>query len=687
MRKPVSLSRYLVGNFALLLVPLLMASALSLWTIALQARRSFVDLASLSSSLVSSRFEEFFARPEEAATQIVAILEHRDLYPRSRLSEYLAGALAGFPYIDRLQVVGADNRVLAVVPADPSLLGMSRAGELVYEAVRRSQGLAWSESYISTSANRPALTFGRRAGDETLLCDLNLEWVADYARSLAVYAAPGVEVRVTDGNGVYLSNVDRDAVSRRERMPDFMRLRLRAGQHDLGTVREGNKNWLVSSARIGLPNWYVFVLYPESAFAGSLRTGYLELLLLFAIVALFGLLFWRRRFARVSVALAAISAETEKVSAGDYGEIGKLGSGFVEFLRIGESLSAMVSAIGGRERILLDRERGFRETLERIDLAAVGVDGEGRIRFANQFLLSATGYTREELEGRAIGTILASGPNGCPFDRLLSGREALSLERCALRTRGGGQRLVDWSIVRNLDADGSESGATGIGHDVTDVVRQQELVATSLREKEALLREVHHRVKNNLQVILSLLHLQETDSADPETARALGLSADRILSIALVHETIYGSEDFADLDFGDYASTLASQILSRPETRHIRLDLDLDTLRLDLIDAVPSGLFVNEAMRFILERIEKPEAGRREVIRLSIRKDEGRAFLSLSCPCHRSSAAAFIKAREADELLLRALAEQLHGKFSLNFGEGIAIDLVFRPRFAALHSR
>ena len=683
MRGPISLSRYLAGSIAFFIAPLILASGLSLWSIDMQARRSFARLSLLSSSLVSSRFDEFFARPREAAYRLTAILGQPDLYPRSRLPRYLEEVLAEYPFLDRVQVLGADDRVAAVAPADPGMIGISRKGELVYEEIKDSKGLRWSDSYISALNNEPALTFGLRAGSETLLCDLNLDWVGDFSAAVHVPSDPEVEVRITDRKGFYVSNLDRDRVGRRERMPTFVYLKAHAGEQTIQTLREGGVDWLVSTSRISDPDWYAFVLYPGSVFSESLILGYAQLLAFLIVLGLVGLILWRRRFARVSGALAAISSAAESISRGNYGELAEFGAGFAEFGRVAVSLNAMVSAIGRRERVLVDRERGFRETLERIELAAIGVDGQGIIRFVNPFFMAVSGFGPAELEGRRIVDIMVSGPMGCPFSRLLAGERILSLERYELRTRAGERRLIDWSIVRTLDSEGRAAGAMGIGHDVTEMVRQQELVANSLLEKEILLREVHHRVKNNLQIILSLLRLQEDETREPSVIRALGISADRILSIALVHETIYGSEDFADLDFGKYALNLATKIVDRQGEGRIRLETDLEILRLDLFDSVPCGLFVGEAIRQLVDRVRNESGSPPGAICLSVRRMRGEAFVTLSCSRGQGGASeefGILTPHFEDEALILALAEQLHGKLSIRAKKDFIIELSFRPR-------
>jgi two-component sensor histidine kinase len=117
-----------------------------------------------------------------------------------------------------------------------------------------------------------------------------------------------------------------------------------------------------------------------------------------------------------------------------------------------------------------------------------------------------------------------------------------------------------------------------------------------LSEKETLLKEIHHRVKNNLNVIVSLLRLQEDHVDDVESARvAFRESRNRIFSMALVHEALYQSENLAEIELDGYLRDLLEQ-LRENAPHHLRISyrLDLVPLKLDVARAVPCGIIVNE---------------------------------------------------------------------------------------------
>jgi two-component sensor histidine kinase len=132
--------------------------------------------------------------------------------------------------------------------------------------------------------------------------------------------------------------------------------------------------------------------------------------------------------------------------------------------------------------------------------------------------------------------------------------------------------------------------------DITERKRADRRLEASLREKEILLREVYHRVKNNLQVISSLLNLQSGSITDAGTLRLIRETQDRVRSMALVHEKLYRAEDLSRIDFADYARHLAAMLARsyRTEPAAVRLQFEMEDVRLNLDTSVPCGLILNE---------------------------------------------------------------------------------------------
>jgi PAS domain S-box-containing protein len=152
--------------------------------------------------------------------------------------------------------------------------------------------------------------------------------------------------------------------------------------------------------------------------------------------------------------------------------------------------------------------------------------------------------------------------------------------------------------VQSRDADGRPLRMIGTIHDVTARRQTEEQIRTSLEEKEVLLREVHHRVKNNLAVMSSLFYLESTTTENPEALRVLEESRNRIKSMALVHELLYRSHSLAGIDFAEYATMLGRQVLGtlgRPGLP-IRLETAVVPTSLSVEVAIPCGLLLNELL-------------------------------------------------------------------------------------------
>jgi two-component sensor histidine kinase/HAMP domain-containing protein len=169
-------------------------------------------------------------------------------------------------------------------------------------------------------------------------------------------------------------------------------------------------------------------------------------------------------------------------------------------------------------------------------------------------------------------------------------------------------------------------------------LREQTVVLqNSLREKEVLLKEIHHRVKNNLQIVSSLLNLQAKRADDPRVLEIFQDSQNRIRSMALVHEKLYQSEDLSRIDFKDYIVHMVENIRRTFETRDylIHFQYDLDALFLPIDTVIPLGLILNELLsntfKYAFSRCESPESRYNLLsIRLRGARDDGPHVLEFS---------------------------------------------------------
>ena len=245
------------------------------------------------------------------------------------------------------------------------------------------------------------------------------------------------------------------------------------------------------------------------------------------------------------------------------------------------------------------------------------------------------------------------------------------------RRKDGAEFPAEASISKVI-VDGSVT-FTAILRDVTERVAAQEKIMSSLREKEVLLKEIHHRVKNNLQVIASLLGLQARSAADERMRRMLLESQDRVHTMALLHENLYRSQNFSEIDLPAYIRELVSHLFHSygVEEGCIGLEMKLDPLSINPDAAVACGLILNELVSNALKYAFP--SGRKGVVRVEL-KVVPTNQVKLVVADDGVGLARKTDIDTATTLglrLVRTLAEQLSGKVQLRSDPGTQAELTF----------
>jgi PAS domain S-box-containing protein len=212
---------------------------------------------------------------------------------------------------------------------------------------------------------------------------------------------------------------------------------------------------------------------------------------------------------------------------------------------------------------------------------------------------------------------------------------------------------------------------------LTERKQAEEQIVRSLQEKEVLLKEIHHRVKNNMQVICSLLSLQANGITD-ETVRAkFEESRNQVYTMALIHESLYSSSDLAHIDFKVYLKSLIGGIVDTYKRNDVIVSVDMESIALDVTVGIPCGLLVNELVSNSL-KYAFPE-GRNGTIRVGIyRNGEGNNVLfvednGIGLPDEVD----FFKTQSLGLQLVNALTKQIHGTIELSRTEGTRVSITF----------
>lgn len=219
--------------------------------------------------------------------------------------------------------------------------------------------------------------------------------------------------------------------------------------------------------------------------------------------------------------------------------------------------------------------------------------------------------------------------------------------------------------------------------EISDHKTARKELSSSLQEKEVLLKEVHHRVKNNMQVISSLLNIQADSVMDERFVNLLTESQQRIKSMALIHENLYRSDNLLEINFHEYIEMLSNSLLRfyRFDALEVRLELDVVDIYLDIDTAVPCGLIINELISNSLKHGFKGRTGRG---RISIRffkmnGDQSYYFSVADDGIGISDSVDLENSTSMGLEIVRILTQQLDGKLSLNRDSGTEFRIEF-PR-------
>jgi PAS domain S-box-containing protein len=218
-----------------------------------------------------------------------------------------------------------------------------------------------------------------------------------------------------------------------------------------------------------------------------------------------------------------------------------------------------------------------------------------------------------------------------------------------------------------------------VQQDITEQRQAQAQIETSLKEKEILLKEIHHRVKNNLQIIYSILRLQRRSLQDPRASASLLDSQNRIESIALIHEKLYQTGNLAQVNFAEYIPGIVSNLVSSYDTSSQAIDLEteVEPIFLDIDRAIPCGLLINELVSNSLKyAFPNQEAGQ---IKVSLRADEN-FYMTLIVKDDGVGLPKNFDITQAESLglqLVQDFVDQLKGRMQIGCSTGTEFRITF----------
>lgn len=334
------------------------------------------------------------------------------------------------------------------------------------------------------------------------------------------------------------------------------------------------------------------------------------------------------------------------------------------------------------ELALKESEERFRLLYERAPLGYQSLDIQGCFIDVNQTWQEMMGYTRAEVCGKPFSSFMtpeSAGQFPVRFSQFLERGVVVGNEFEMVR-KDGSRFIASFNGKVGRDPNGQFLQTHCIMEDITEQRRAEERLKSSLQEKEVMLREIHHRVKNNLQIMASLLRLQSESLDDPAALAAFEQSRQRIRSMALVHEELYHSQNLAQVDLASYLQKLGAYLHSAYGSGPaVEILVEAEQVHVSVEKAIPCGLIVNELVSNAMKYAFEGRARGTITIQLRTRGDE----LLLRVADNGVGLPAGLEIERSETLglqLVSILAHQLEGELQLEDAPGAALRLVFPVR-------
>ncbi len=324
-------------------------------------------------------------------------------------------------------------------------------------------------------------------------------------------------------------------------------------------------------------------------------------------------------------------------------------------------------------------EEMYRGLVEHMLDVVFRIDMDGTIRYCSPSILDLLGYAPEELIGKSSLKVIAAEDHPHLIKTLELHRPVTGFVLTMI-TKTGDTRTVEVNADHFLSPDGTPEGYHGILRDITEQKKMQEAIAASLQEKEIMLKEIHHRVKNNMQVISSLLSIQAKQVKDQKTQEIIREGMNRVRSIALVHEKLYLSRNLSSIDFAEYINKMTGYLFQTYNVNPhvIRVTVDVENIFFSIDRAIPISLILNELLSNAL-KYAFPD-GKAGEIRIGIhREGDNYIFMVADNGVGLPEGIDLVKSETLGLQLVDTLVKQIQGTLEVERTGGT----VFRIRFPA----
>ncbi len=572
---------------------------------------------------------------------------------------------------------------------------------------------AWSDIYLYSSNNKPAISanqpyfFNSNTLDGVITTSITLDGISKFLS----------ELTLDNNSSVLILEPSNLAIATSEEIPLLDKLNKRITGSNLENRLfssiskffqlsiENNYTNIISDFSMVIDNtkylirstpfygpyglrWNILVIIPEadymSVFYRASTFGML-IFLIFMSITFISSFFIAGQIAKpivqLSTLVSRITLEKDNISKLTIPK--KILTRNDEIGTLAESFSNMNTELGSVFLYLKKSQKDYKELVENINSIIMRVTSDGTIIYCNPFGLKFYGYKKDELIGSTVqDTVLKTNDPG-NFDILEKIFKKDQKYWNGINkniTTDGKEVWILWANTLIYNQNGTIKELLSIGQDFTSKKDAESKLNASLEEKNILLKEVHHRVKNNLQIITSLINLQLADISNGIIQETLESLQSRIQSMSLVHEMLYSTDSLTQIDFHEYLNQIIATISATFNNikNPVQVTLTGDVLYLDIERSTTCGLIINE---IIINAFKHAFVGQDNCkIDITLNKDNSE-LISIIVRDNGIGVSSLSKTDNTQgmgSLLIDALTDQIGGKILISKTKGTSVNLTFK---------
>ena len=621
MQREKSLRSILIRNYAIIaIVPILLFGSVGINTTVSFIRRELNEKRLLLVKSLSFELDQYINHNVEVLKHLAAAAKPGDTV--SEIQYHLNVTLLYFDSFSSVEIIDRNGIVKFISPYNPDIVGNDVSRQSYYTTARMQGGYALSKPFISPYTQSPALALTAFGHSYRYVGFLDLQELRNITEKFTI-GTTGYAV-IVDKNGYIIAHPDKSQVEERMNMGNLDIFR-QAQKGKEGTFRykfreEEKFGTIIQHPQTG---WYLLIAQEESEANKPVRNIIFIFAVILGITIIISILLAMENRRKLVQPISSLMTAVRKIAGGSY-SVELEYSGLAEINSLIRVLNQMLDTIEKRQEALYASTEQYRNLIEHAGSIIMRWNKDLRYTFVNSYALELFGFAEDELIGKPlIGTTHRkkdkAGKNiaGMLEDILLHPDIYRSNENEVV-TRHGEWRWIQWSNKPIYNAEGEVKEILSIGTDRTMFKKAEQRISSSLQEKEILLKEIHHRVKNNMQIISSLLNLQSIKINDPGDLELFQASQNRVYSMSLIHEQLYESENLAEINFQDYIRELVSHISDTyltPED-NINFDIKAENAFFGIDKAIPCALMVNELLSNAVKYAfpARPAAGKVEII-------------------------------------------------------------------------